>query len=122
MTLTKVLCVFIVLLLLPFVLFAGDQPSKKLSQWSSQVARKTKSYAPPNGVVPDEKTATRIGEAVISAAYGEEMLRSELPLRVELDKGVWTVVGTLQRGVRGGTAIIRISQKDGRVLYLGHEQ
>ena len=90
------------------------------------------SYVPPNGLVPDEKTAIQIAEAVLLPIYGREVILGERPFRGTLHGDVWTVAGTLhctdaaQRprpstDCVGGTAIIDISKRDGRVLRVIHE-
>lgn len=78
-------------------------------------------FQPKAGVVPDEKTAIRIAEAVLLPIYGERTIGSERPLKALRD-GVWMVEGTLPKGVDGGTAVVRLSRDDGRVLFIAHYQ
>jgi hypothetical protein len=78
------------------------------------------SYVPPNGFVPDEKTAIRIAEAVWSPIYGEDKIRREEPFVASLKSGVWTVQGSLPKGWVGGVAIAEISKSDGRILRVSH--
>lgn len=78
------------------------------------------SYVPPKGFVPDEKTASRIAEAVWSPIYGEEMIQSEKPFVASLRSGVWTVQGSLPKGWVGGVAIAEIAKSDGRILRVSH--
>ena len=81
-----------------------------------------RSYAPPNGFVPDSVTAVRIAVAVWTPIYGERLIMSERPFIAKLKDSVWTVTGTLPPNTPGGTAIARIAKRDGRVLFVIHEQ
>ena len=71
---------------------------------------------PDKGYVPDEKTAVRVAEAVLSPIYGEEKIIGERPFHGVLKDGVWTVSGTLPEGWEGGTAMVRIDKKTGAIL------
>lgn len=53
-------------------------------------------HRPPKGYVPDETTAVRIAEAVLSPIYGEEQIKNERPFKGRLVEGVWIVSGTLK--------------------------
>jgi hypothetical protein len=76
---------------------------------------------PKNGFVPDQATAIRIAEAVLVPIYGEKNIQSERPFKATLKNGVWTVTGTLPPQSLGGTAIVRLSKADGRILLVTHE-
>ena len=87
------------------------------------------SSAPKDGFVPDSITAVKIAEAVLTPVYGKEKVESERPFKAELENGVWTVHGTLhcpdgKGGVTtlcdGGTAEVKLSKTDGRILRMGH--
>jgi len=81
----------------------------------------TPSYIPKAGFVPNEGTAIRIAEAVLSPIYGEQHVIRERPLTARLSNGVWYVKGTLPKPyTRGGVAEIEISKRDGRILYVMH--
>jgi hypothetical protein len=77
-------------------------------------------YRPKNGFVPDEKTAIRIAEAVLTSIYGEKQIKSEEPFSAKLHNGVWTVEGTIAEGVEGGVAIIKISKAHGTIISVTH--
>ena len=79
-------------------------------------------YVPENGFVPNEQTAVSIAEAVLMPIYGAEAIKKERPFKASLQNGVWTVVGTLPRGLLGGVATIEISKIDGHVLRVTHEK
>ena len=75
---------------------------------------------PKNGLVPDAKTAITIAVAVWLPIYGEKQIASQKPYVATLQKGKWTVTGSLPPGWRGGTAIAVISQADGKVIRVSH--
>jgi hypothetical protein len=79
------------------------------------------SYVPEEGFVPNERTAVRIAEAVLSAIYGEDQITREQPFTAVLKGEVWTVQGHLpaSRNV-GGVALAEISKTDGRILRVIH--
>jgi len=61
------------------------------------------SYKPKDGFVPNEKTAIRIAEAVLTPIYGEKQIKSEEPFSAKLHDGVWTVEGSIAGCARRGT-------------------
>ena len=75
---------------------------------------------PPQGLVPDAKTAIAIAVAVWTPIYGEKQIASEKPYTVKLANGQWTVTGSLPKGWLGGVAIAVIAKSDGRVLRVSH--
>ena len=78
-------------------------------------------YLPPNGCVPDAKTATAIAVAVWTPIYGEKSIAGEKPYKVHLQNGVWTVEGSLpEKYNKGGVAVAEISKKDGRILRISY--
>jgi len=89
------------------------RPQRLTSRWS---------YVPDDGFVPDKETAVRIAEAVLLPVYGSRQLESEKPWRASLEDDVWTVTGTLPPEVEGGTVVVELSKRDGRIIYLVHEQ
>ena len=87
------------------------------------------SYVPKDGFVPDSPTAVKIAEAVLIPVYGKEQIESERPFNARLEGGVWTVWGTLhcpdgKGGITtvcvGGTAEVKLSKSDGRILSMIH--
>ncbi|WP_041856075.1 NTF2 fold immunity protein [Candidatus Korobacter versatilis] len=95
---------------------------------------KTSGFIPASGFVPDATTAIKIANAVLVPVYGEKQISSELPLRAELEQGTWIVRGTLNcapppahdlpgkktLSCEGGTAVVRISKSDGKILFMTH--
>jgi hypothetical protein len=104
---------------------AQQREAKRIDEWEAlDISLKTsKTMHPKNGFVPDEATAVKIGEAVAVAQYGEQRISRERPFRARLREDVWTVMGTLHpEGVFGGTAVVKLSKLDGRVLFLTHQE
>ena len=86
-------------------------------------------YTPKSGFVPDSATAVRVAEAVLVPVYGEQKIMSERPFTAALKNDVWTVTGTLHcpdgKGgtttyCDGGTATVKISKIDARILSMVH--
>jgi hypothetical protein len=92
--------------------------------WSLKNAKPPyKTIHPKNGFVPDESTAVKIGEATAIAQYGEKQIANERPFEARLRDGIWTVAGTLHpQGAAGGTAVIRLSKMDGKILFMTHQE
>ncbi|MFA5252646.1 MAG: YbbC/YhhH family protein [Phycisphaerae bacterium] len=85
------------------------------------IAEGKHNYKPKEGYVPDEKTAIRIAVAVWMPIYGEKEIEEEKPYRARLDKGVWTVEGSLPKGYdKGGVAEAEIGKDDGCILRVSH--
>jgi hypothetical protein len=84
-------------------------------------AQQVPHYLPSGGAVPDAKTAVRIAEAVLDAAYGEKTMDKEKPLTAALRGDVWTVQGTMPKEFRnGGVGVVQISRRRGCILGLVH--
>lgn len=75
---------------------------------------------PAAGYVPDEETAIRIARAVWIPIYGEAAIARQAPYHAVLKDGVWTVTGSLPKGMLGGVALAEISKADGTVLRVSH--
>ena len=84
--------------------------------------------------VPDEATAVKIAEPALINMYGKRQIDDERPLTATLAKGIWTVSGTLcctdRNGRRncepyrclGGVAVLRLRQRDGKILSMIHSK
>lgn len=77
-------------------------------------------------IVPDKETAIAVAEAILFRAYGKRTIESQRPYKVSLTDGEWYLFGTLfedeGRPVFGGVFRIVISQNDGRVRSVGHDE
>jgi hypothetical protein len=105
----------------------AQQPhQKRMDDWEAldwSLKYATPSVRPKNGFVPDESTAVKIAEAVAIANYGEKRISEERPFCARLRSDTWTVKGTLHpEGVYGGTAVVKLSKTDGRILFMIHQQ
>jgi NTF2 fold immunity protein of polymorphic toxin system component len=81
------------------------------------------SVKPKNGFVPNAETAVKIAEAVLIPVYGEATVNQERPFKASRQGDVWRVTGTLNCGApqcTGGTAVVRISETSGEILFMGH--
>jgi hypothetical protein len=76
--------------------------------------------APKGGFIPDEQTAIKVAEAILSPIYGDKQIASERPFHGTLHGGIWTVEGTLAADSVGGVATIRIDKKSGAVISYIH--
>lgn len=75
----------------------------------------------PNEYVSDEQTAIDIAVKAWIPKFGKKQIEDEKPYQATLKNGVWIVTGSLPKGWNvGGVAMAEISQKDGRVLEIGH--
>ena len=78
------------------------------------------SYIPPSGLVPDEETAIKIAEAIFIPIYGKDKIKQEYPLTTTLSDGIYTVTGTLPKGLKGGVALAEIAKDDARIIRVSH--
>ena len=113
--------------ILPLAILAVSFPSSFLGQ--SAQADETKpatAICPEIDCVPDERTAVLIGEAVLIPVYGEKHIKAERPFNARLEGERWIVSGSLPKPLRkgdivvGGTAMVEINKKDGRILAVYH--
>ncbi len=88
--------------------------------FASSFLAQAQAFKPKDGFIPDEKTASRVAEAVLVPIYGEEKIISERPFTAKLKNGVWTVTGHLPEGLLGGAAEIKISKKTGEIISVTH--
>jgi hypothetical protein len=77
-------------------------------------------YTPDYGFVPGKATAVVIALAVLSSIYGEAQIKSQAPYVATLENGVWTVTGTLPAGLKGGVAVVEISEVTGKIMTVTH--
>lgn len=92
-----------------------------LTATASIIADSKHNYKPKEGYVPDEKTAIRIAVAVWIPIYGEKKIEGEKPYHAKLDKGIWTVEGSLPAGNWvGGVAEAEIAKDNGCILRVSH--
>ena len=95
----------------------GEESARRSLQ---QVLSDSTARRPPSLLIPDEKTATGVAEAVLFKVYGEEEIKDERPYETFLIDGYWVIRGTIPLGYDGGGFEIIMDSKDGRVIHLTH--
>jgi len=76
--------------------------------------------------VPDERTATKIAEAVLIAQFGEDRVKAQLPLHAHtFRKGVWMVEGNVLLDSQGNPQVggnfgVWIKKYDGCLSVIEH--
>jgi hypothetical protein len=78
-------------------------------------------YKPEGGVDPSQNIK-KIVNTYICEIYIAQMIRTEFPPTAKIQDGIWTVEGSLPRGMPGGLAIIRFCRSNGTVLSIMHEK
>jgi hypothetical protein len=114
---------FTSILLLLFLATTQLSLSHAAEQAGKPTLKETESrsgYQPANGFVPDPATAIAIAVAVWGPVYGKKNIAEEAPYRATLEKGHWTVTGTLPKGRVGGIATAMIDKMNGRIIMLYH--
>jgi hypothetical protein len=79
-----------------------------------------RNFKPKDGYVPDAETAIAVAVAVWNPIYGKDEITKEKPYKASLSNGIWTVEGSLPKGMVGGVAEAEISKDDCRVLRVIH--
>ena len=85
-------------------------------------------YRPPEGYVPDAKTAERIAEAIWRPVYGAKVINEQKPFETRLKGRVWYVSGSLpaspEKGMAmvGGAAEAQIDRFTGKILRMSHSK
>jgi hypothetical protein len=74
----------------------------------------------PKHAVACEAQAIKIAVAAWQPIYGAAHIAAEKPYHASLHRGVWTVRGSLRRGLKGGVALAEISEEDGRIIRVTH--
>ena len=103
-------------------LFASSQRLTKAdSQFYRQIIKraltdKTNYHTLVNKVIPDKKTAISVAEPILFNGYGKDQIIAEKPYNVALIDGYWILSGTLPDGYVGGTFLIILSAKNGKVI------
>jgi hypothetical protein len=79
---------------------------------------------PPDGFVPDKKTAIRIAKTVWLPIYGKKVLFQKPYKAILIDEKIWVVEGSLIIPIipiiAGGTAHIEIDKDTGKILKVIH--
>ncbi|HEY2580499.1 MAG TPA: NTF2 fold immunity protein [Mucilaginibacter sp.] len=100
------------------------------AEYQVEMAKKKTDY-PVNvkSIIDDKETATAIAELVLFKIYGKKSIISQRPYEIYLIDDCWFIRGTLPAAktaggitteVVGGTFLIILSSKDGRIIKLDH--
>jgi hypothetical protein len=98
----------------------NQSKSKNITSRASVPNTNIKRDISQNDLVPDEKTAIAIAEAVLIPIYGKEQIDAEKPFHAQLKDNIWTVEGSLPEGWTGGVAMVQLSRIDARVSKIEH--
>lgn len=74
----------------------------------------------PTKVILNSKTAVEISESILFPTYGKENIIKQRPYDVSFIDGYYIINGTFSKPQIGGTFIIIINSKDGKVIKLTH--
>ncbi len=72
-------------------------------------------------LVPNEKTAIAIAEAIWLPLYGKKV-KKEKPFKATLYDSVWIVEGYTPKESKGGSVVIKILKKNCKVIGYGWEK
>ena len=116
----------VALLIAVFLLVGGTVVAQSGSdgeefEFNRRLVKKTHSFTPKDGFVPDKASAIAIAYAVAVPIYGKKEMDAELPFRAELKDGVWMVLGTMHcANCDGGTLVMEIDKQTARILFVTH--
>jgi hypothetical protein len=71
-------------------------------------------------IIKDSLTATTIAEIILFSIYGESNIVKQKPYQIYHIGNYWILWGTLPEGVRGGTFLIIIDDKNSQVIKITH--
>lgn len=72
-------------------------------------------------VISDSQTAVKVAEDILFKIYGEENIVKQRPYNVKYVEDYYIINGTMPAGIAvGGTFLIIISSKDGKIIKLTH--
>lgn len=111
------------LLFVPCFAFAQQKDKEVTEFWRTEIKKALtdkKHQQVPYMVIPDSATAVAVAEPILFKVYGKEEILGEKPYKVDSVDGYWVLTGTLPKGYVGGTFVIIMAGKDGRVIKLTH--
>lgn len=78
-----------------------------------------------NAVLPDKviqysQTAVDVAENILFNIYGKENIIQQRPYNLNFIDGYYIIEGTLPKNTLGGTFLIIINSKDGKIIKLTH--
>lgn len=113
------------LLFFPFISRAQNQESDATIKWGREIiknalADKSGKQILVDKVIPDKQSAIAVAEPILFKIYGNDQILGEKPYNINLIDGYWLLSGSLPQGYKGGTFLIILSEKNGRVIKLTH--
>jgi hypothetical protein len=70
--------------------------------------------------IKDSLTAINIVELILFRTYGKKNIVQQRPYEIYLIDNYWVIIGTLPVDTEGGTFLIIMDSRDGRVIHLTH--
>lgn len=92
--------------------YAKDELKIALSDSTNQIVIN-------DNLISDKETAIKISEAILFKIYGEENITEQRPYEIHFINNFWILNGTLKYE-KGGTFLIIIDAKNGKVVRLTH--
>lgn len=71
-------------------------------------------------IIKDKKTAVSVAEQILFAIYGQTNIKKQRPYEIYKIKNYWSISGTLERRSVGGTFLIIMDARDGRIIRITH--
>lgn len=71
-------------------------------------------------LIDKEENAVRIAEAKLFPIYTEENIVRQRPYEIYRINNYWLISGTLPTGYKGGTFLIILDARDGKVMRITH--
>jgi hypothetical protein len=93
--------------------------------WAKDIISKALAYSTSKNVyftnfVKDANTAVGVAEPILFGLYGKDHILNERPYHCYFANEHWLITGSLKQGWLGGTFLIIINAKTGRVIKLTH--
>ena len=74
----------------------------------------------PDKVIQDSQTAVDVAENTLFNIYGKENIIQQRPYDVNFTENHYVINGTLPQKMKGGTFLIILNSKDGKIIKLTH--
>ena len=71
-------------------------------------------------IIKDSLTATTIAESILFDIYGKSNIIEQRPYEIYHINNYWILIGTLPEGMRGGTFLIIIDDRNSQVIKIAH--
>ncbi len=72
--------------------------------------------------IPDSKSAVEIAEKILFEVYGRDNIKEQRPYNLVLHNGYWILNGTRPKPIIGGSFLIIMNAKNGKIIELIHEE